>query len=147
MAHGLLLAWARIPEKKIVAPAIPFVWVAPVRVSPGSKVAKGGQGVEKLSAGIGKESAPEWRSLHAVVSVGNRPPPYPAVAIEREWEGTARIRVEFDEEGNASSVFLDASSGHSILDEAALEAARGWHVEGGRRALIVPVAFELSDES
>ena len=91
--------------------------------------------------------AVEWHSLGELVAEGNAPPPYPLEALERSWEGTARVRVEFDDEGKPESVGLEGTSGHGILDEAALSAAKAWHMGGNRRRIVVvPVAFKLEDE-
>lgn len=82
------------------------------------------------------------------MAMGNRPPEYPPEALDRQWEGVVRVLVEFGEKGNAERVAVEESSGHGVLDKAALEAARHWHLseEGAKRSLLVPVAFRLSDE-
>ncbi len=91
-------------------------------------------------------TVPQWRSLSEVLTLGNRPPTYPPEALEREWEGTVRVRVEFDEQGQAAQAEVDASSGFPLLDEAALGTARGWRIDsdGRRRVLLIPVSFQLS---
>lgn len=48
---------------------------------------------------------------------------YPARAIEAGWEGTAELRVEVTGHG-AATVHLAKSSGHRVLDEAALKMLR-----------------------
>lgn len=51
-------------------------------------------------------------------------PPYPAAAREREEEGTVKIEVIVDAQGNVMSAQVVASSGSSRLDRAAKDAAR-----------------------
>ncbi len=124
-------------------------WMEP----PASRAANVGR---KASGGIpsSREASPssaeavEWHSLGELAAEGNTPPPYPLEALERSWEGTVRVRVEFDDEGRPAAVGLEGSSGHTILDEAALGTAKTWHISGGkRRIVVVPVAFKLEDES
>ena len=93
-------------------------------------------------------AAPQWRALGDLVALGNTPPEYPAEALDREWEGVVRLLVDFDEAGGAAEVAVETSSGHGVLDQAAVEAARRWHLSesGPKRSLIVPVSFRLSDE-
>ena len=49
---------------------------------------------------------------------------YPTMAIKREMQGSSTIHCVLDAGGNIVSVSLLGSSGHGILDDAALSAAR-----------------------
>lgn len=80
----------------------------------------------------------------------NPKPSYPELARKRGQEGTARIRCEVDMEGNVAAASIAASSGHKLLDEAALKTVRKWRFKPafsqGRPArgiVIVPVEFRL----
>lgn len=146
-AHWVVYRGISLPETRPETREAPFLWVSPERASaPRSSTSvatsRGPGGTEGSAPA---PAATQWRALSEVVAFGNRPPEYPALALEREWEGTVRLKVDFDEGGRFESVTLESSSGHGILDEAALAAAKGWHVEGGRRSLIVPVAFRLGE--
>lgn len=49
---------------------------------------------------------------------------YPAQARQSRLEGTARLNFRIDETGNIVNVRIERSSGHQILDDAALEMVR-----------------------
>ncbi|HEX8989599.1 MAG TPA: TonB family protein [Rhodocyclaceae bacterium] len=69
---------------------------------------------------------------------------YPREAIARGFEGEATVRLFFDDSGAAIAARLESSSGHSILDEAAVAAAAKVRVPTGAPAeVLVPVRFRL----
>lgn len=70
---------------------------------------------------------------------------YPEEAITRGLEGEALVLLVLDAEGNAVAVRLEASSGHAVLDEAALRAARSLRSLPGdaSRETLIPVRFRL----
>ncbi len=77
-------------------------------------------------------------------------PPYPERAVRRGWQGTAWVRVKVSAVGLPEEVVLTSSSGHSILDGAAVVAIEQWRLEPARRDghpvpgyLLVPVRFRL----
>lgn len=53
-------------------------------------------------------------------------PPYPEVARQQGWEGTVTLRLELLADGTVGEVQVARSSGHTVLDSAAQEAARTW---------------------
>lgn len=65
---------------------------------------------------------------------GNAPPPYPLLAQQNGWWGTVLLRIEIDATGAVQSVLVERSSGHSILDDAAVKAVRRWRGEPARIA-------------
>lgn len=77
---------------------------------------------------------------------------YPALARERGWEGVAEVGVTLDLQG-APQVLLHVSSGHVLLDEAALEMLRqsvravpvSAALRGREIRLLLPVRFSLED--
>ena len=80
----------------------------------------------------------------------NPPPTYPDAARRDRQEGLVRLTVIVDVEGRAESVTLSGTSGHELLDNAALNAVRNWRfrpaMEGGmpvRSRVNVPVRFRL----
>jgi periplasmic protein TonB len=80
----------------------------------------------------------------------NRPPAYPEQARRRRIEGTVVLEVLVNGGGSVNHLAVQASSGHRLLDEAALRAVRGWRFEPGRRGsvpvttkVLVPVRFVL----
>ncbi len=79
------------------------------------------------------------------------PPAFPAEARKARLAGTALLLVQIDARGRPLNVTLQRTSGHAILDMAALRAVRGWRFEPARRdgnpvdaRLEVPVRFALS---
>ena len=56
----------------------------------------------------------------------NRPPPYPLEAIAQRIEGTVLLKLFIDERGNVVDVEVIRSSGHEVLDRAAVQAVRSW---------------------
>jgi protein TonB len=70
---------------------------------------------------------------------------YPAEAIERGLQGETLVLLFLDESGNAVAARIEASSGHALLDEAAVRAARTLRSlpASAPREAIVPVRFRL----
>lgn len=82
------------------------------------------------------------------------PPAYPRLARRRALEGTVWLLLEVAADGQPVAVRLEESSGHGILDDAALAAARGWRLAPATRngaaeagALRVPVTFRLAAQA
>ena len=83
----------------------------------------------------------------------NPKPDYPSVAKIRSWEGTARLRVKVSTKGTSDSVEVEQTSGHEVLDEAAIEAVKQWQFVPAKRgdtaipsSVIVPIVFHLSED-
>jgi protein TonB len=49
------------------------------------------------------------------------PPVYPRPAITRGWTGTVKLRIHVDASGRPMEVTVEQSSGHELLDEAAIK--------------------------
>ncbi|MFQ5617576.1 MAG: energy transducer TonB [Rhodospirillales bacterium] len=85
-------------------------------------------------------------------NLGNVPPVYPYRARRNEIEGRVVLRVHVLPGGTAGSVEVLSSSGHAILDRAALKAVRAWRFVPAKRAGVpvagaidVPITFRLAD--
>ncbi len=63
----------------------------------------------------------------------NHAPLYPRRAERRGWVGSVRLRIDIDAVGSVMAVEIDKSSGFSVLDEAARNAALAWGYEPARR--------------
>jgi protein TonB len=63
----------------------------------------------------------------------NPPPEYPSIARRRGYEGTVVMEVFVDREGGVREIKLFQSSGHNVLDRAAMQAVRGWLFEPAKR--------------
>jgi len=80
----------------------------------------------------------------------NMPPVYPRVARMRGQEGTSLLRVKVLPDGTVGEIVLAKSSGHDVLDRAALRSVRSWRFipgtqEGKPEAMWVqvPITFRL----
>jgi protein TonB len=80
----------------------------------------------------------------------NPVPPYPSEARRRGWEGTVLLMVEILESGRPERITIKESSGHSVLDEAALGAVERWTFVPAQRdgkpvrsVAEVPIVFSL----
>jgi protein TonB len=83
---------------------------------------------------------------------GNAKPTYPVEARIRHIEGRVLLRVEVSAAGTAASVHIAASSGHPILDRAALAAVETWRFAPATQsgiavpaAVNVPIDFRMND--
>ena len=70
---------------------------------------------------------------------------YPVEAIERGQQGEALVLLFLDESGNAVAARLEESSGHALLDAAAVRAARTLRAlpSSAPREALLPVRFRL----
>ena len=80
----------------------------------------------------------------------NPRPQYPKRARRRGYEGTVILEVLVDGNGRVKELRMLTSSGHSVLDKAALKSVKGWLFEPGMVGdekmdmwVRVPVRFEL----
>ncbi len=69
---------------------------------------------------------------------------YPHEAVRRGLEGEALVAVTLDARGRVTGARLERGSGHAILDEAAVRAARSLKsVPAGAGETVLPVTFKL----
>ena len=83
----------------------------------------------------------------------NFPPQYPFLAERNGWQGVVVLKALIEKEGKPSKVLLETSSGHRILDDAALKTVKQWKFTAGRIGAMnvstwikIPIRFVL-DES
>lgn len=83
--------------------------------------------------------------------LNNPAPAYPMQSRRLNEAGKVLLRVQVSEAGNALQVQLHQSSGHSRLDQAALDAVKRWRFIPARRGdvaisewVIVPITFNLT---
>jgi len=72
-----------------------------------------------------------------------KPPRYPKRAVARGWEGLVVIEVQVSATGAVKGARITTSSGHDILDTAALKAVLGWIFEPARRAEVTEAATHV----
>lgn len=82
------------------------------------------------------------RAAHSQIS---RALLYPREAVEQGLEGQATVLIFLDPSGNVIAARLEASSGHTLLDDAAVNAARTLRDLPGSapREALLPVRFRL----
>lgn len=70
---------------------------------------------------------------------------YPAEAVARGLEGEVRLILSLGEDGTVNDVLVASSSGHALLDNAAIKAAYAMGRLSGvsAREMILPVIFRL----
>jgi protein TonB len=80
----------------------------------------------------------------------NTSPPYPRKARRMGYEGTVMLKVLINKNGRVDDLTVLKSSGHTVLDRAALSAVRKWLFEPGTEGGIkkkmwvkIPVRFDL----
>ena len=80
----------------------------------------------------------------------NPAPAYPAVALQRGWQGTVLLKVHVLANGRADHVALMSTSGHPSLDDAATVAVADWSFVPAHRGaqaidgwVQVPIDFKL----
>lgn len=94
---------------------------------------------------------PEEDYATARPSYGFTPRPgYPAVAIRRGYEGSVLLNVRVLPNGEPEEVTIFRSSGHKVLDNAALKAVKRWKFVPAQRGfkavsswVKVPIEFRL----
>lgn len=81
----------------------------------------------------------------------NPKPEYPRLAKSRGWQGKVLLRVQVTADGQSASVQVQQSSGHDLLDEAAVAAVENWTFIPAKRGdmpvvstVTVPIQFKLN---
>ncbi len=83
---------------------------------------------------------------------GNRKPDYPVMARSRGQQGLVLLRVDVAPSGTPIAVTVATSSGHPILDDAAVAAVRTWRFSPATQAGVpvaafadVPIQFRMAE--
>ncbi len=102
---------------------------------------------ESQAAAPVPDSAPSYTAA----SLNNPRPPYPMQARRMGWEGRVVLNVEVLADGSCGAVNVASSSGHEVLDHAALTTVQGWrfvpaHLAGQAVAQWLKVAINFSLE-
>ena len=78
-------------------------------------------------------------------------PEYPRRARRMRWEGVTQLLVTVDTTGNPIGIQVSVSSGHQILDDAAIGAVQGWRFHPAKRngavevgKILVPIRFGIT---
>ncbi|HEX5363081.1 MAG TPA: energy transducer TonB [Gallionella sp.] len=94
------------------------------------------------------DTVPDYRASY----LNNPRPSYPMVARRMGWEGRVVLNVEVRSAGDCGEVSVFQSSGHEVLDNAALRTVKSWHFVPASRAghpvtqwFKVPIQFSLKE--
>lgn len=97
-------------------------------------------------------SLPDRDPDYQAAYLNNPPPPYPMTARRMGWQGRVVLNVEVLASGLPGQVKLQQSSGHPVLDNAAIKAVSGWRFvaarQGGQNVtkwFLVPIPFILKE--
>lgn len=99
--------------------------------------------------GAGLREQVRGRLQHALVAHFN----YPLVARRRGWEGVVRVGLRVEPDGQLSGLRVIDSSGHALLDRAALDSLQqvgrlpdimDW-MQGRRLDMVLPIRYRLID--
>jgi len=144
----------------VAAPAVPVLQAAPrpesaptaAASTPTPSTVGGSLVTEANASGEVVDGLRGYRL--AVATQARRFKRYPAQAMASGWEGSAEIRVEVGSDGRPRTATVVRSSGHELLDRAALamidagalRARLPESLRGKAFAVALPVVFNLDDQ-
>lgn len=120
-------AWA--PERA----TLPEIALPPAREAPAAEEARAAAG----------DTARLERKPRLLTDLTRLRKSYPAVARRNGWEGTVVLDLRVNADGTLAEAAIHASSGHDVLDRAALRMIRGARFANGPGRLIQPIEYRL----
>lgn len=98
---------------------------------------------------LSTETTKNWQdTLRAKLANANH---YPSSALNRNIQGTVKIRVKFDQDGSLMGAEIFQSSGYKILDTEALQSAMSLKslpalpAGEGDLSVIIPVVYQIEN--
>ncbi|MDX2020781.1 MAG: energy transducer TonB [Deltaproteobacteria bacterium] len=80
----------------------------------------------------------------------NPRPAYPPLALSRGWEGRVQLKVYVGPQGRPLNIVIAQTSGRDMLDNAAINAVRGWSFVPAKQGdtavagwVVVPIVFQI----
>jgi TonB family protein len=78
---------------------------------------------------------------------------YPKRALDAGWQGTTKVRVHLTADGDVLNVAVEETSGHAVLDDAALKMVKNLRpfppmpeaLRGKERTIILPLQFRIGN--
>lgn len=143
------------PRSTLKAIAMPKIGHNPVRQAAAPETEQhGATALDTAPAPAAKGSEePLVESRYNVASLDNPKPPYPLAARRRGMEGRVVLRAHVRDDGLCAEVELKESSGHDLLDNAALQTVKRWRFVPASRGgtavaswVEIPISFRLRDE-
>jgi protein TonB len=111
-----------------------------------------GSSSSPASSQSGSNAGPSLRGLAKPSILSKVNPAYPPAAKQENLEGTVDLRIQILTSGRPSEVSVARSSGHRILDEAAVAAVEQWQFVPAKKlsngqpvacTIIYPISFQL----
>ncbi len=135
-------------EPQRVQPA-PQVMAAAAPVEPATPAVANAMPAQPMNAAPGlPDREPDYQAAY----LHNPIPSYPMVARRMGWQGRVVLSVEVLANGSPGQIKVQQSSGHEVLDDAALQAVRGWRFVAARQGgqavskwFLVPIPFILKE--
>ena len=136
------------PQRVQPAPQVATA-AAPVETPATPPVAANAAPAQPVNAAPGlPDREPDYRAAY----LHNPIPAYPMTARRMGWQGRVVLNVEVLAEGSCGDVNVFQSSGHDVLDNAALRTVKGWRFVPASRAghpitqwFKVPIQFSLKE--
>ena len=132
------------PVAEAAAPAAPVEKPAPPPVASTTAPAQPVNAAPSLP-----DREPDYQAAY----LNNPVPAYPMVARRMGWQGRVVLNVEVLASGSPGQIKLQQSSGHDVLDNAAMQAVRGWRFVAARQSgqavsrwFLVPIPFILKED-
>lgn len=131
------------PAPQVAPPA------APVKTPDTPAVAANAAPAQPVNAAPGlPDREPDYQAAY----LHNPIPAYPMTARRMGWQGRVVLSVEVLANGHAGQIKVQQSSGHEVLDNAALQAVRDWRFVAARQGgqtvskwFLVPIPFILKE--
>lgn len=144
-------------QQKVAAPDVPLdIPSTPSDIATDTPAEAPGVSMPMESASSQSDNAssslPDREPDYHAAYLNNPPPVYPMVARRMGWQGRVVMYVEVLESGLPGQVKLHQSSGRDVLDNAAMQAVRGWKFVAARQNgqvvskwFLVPIPFILKE--
>jgi periplasmic protein TonB len=138
------------------AAALPAPVAAPVQTSPAPQAPAGIPATEAAGkSGNSTDAGTVEQYRLALIVAARRYKRYPAIALEKGWQGKVQVRMVISANGMIASASITTGSGHDILDNQALEMLKKGNtavpipasLRGREFSFEVPVIFNLEDPS
>jgi protein TonB len=145
---------APAPKPASVAPPVPMSAAQAASSTPGNPTSPAAAAASTAApaASASAKAVPFTEANYRANYKSNPKPEYPRIAKSRGWQGKVLLRVDVTVEGRSAAVAVQQSSGHDLLDEAAVEAVRRWTFLPAKRGdtpvastVTVPIQFKLND--
>lgn len=101
---------------------------------------------------VAPPSLPDREPDYQAAYLNNPPPSYPMTARRMGWQGKVVLNVEVLASGLPGQIKVHQSSGHDVLDSAAMRAVSGWRFVAARQGgqavtkwFLVPIPFILKE--